>query len=231
MDLGKSFSYVFEDEKWIETILIGGLILIIPIIGQLYLLGFMIEAARRVVAGQADLLPEWGDVAKKIEDGLKVFVITFVYALPAILIALFLGIIFAGTGWLSYVSNTDSVQTFGLLLGVFASFCLVPLMVLLGIVLQILSYAGLMIYVRTGKVGDALHFGEAYDHVQGHIGNYLILWLVFLLASFVGSLGSIFFGVGALFTGIYSQAQFGNYFGQFINAERQFRDRHPESAS
>ena len=32
MDIGKAFSYVFEDEGWISKVLIGGLLIWIPIV-------------------------------------------------------------------------------------------------------------------------------------------------------------------------------------------------------
>ncbi len=32
MDIGKSFTYMFEEDKWVEKVLIGGLLCLIPIV-------------------------------------------------------------------------------------------------------------------------------------------------------------------------------------------------------
>lgn len=217
MNLGKSFSYVFDDEKWIETILVGGLITIIPILGQFYLGGFMIAAARRVVEGRADLLPEWGEVGQKLVDGFKTFLIGLVYALPAIAIALLVGI--PGGILASVVDNGGQANNVGWIFGLCMAFCFVPLMILLGLLLGVLSFAGIAMFIRSGRLGDAFHFGEAYRMVSGHVGKYIMLLLVQILAGIVASLGSIFFGFGVLFTSVYAQAMFGNYFGQLIQSD------------
>ena len=47
MNYSHAFSYVFEDKDWLSKILIAGLISLIPIVGQLYLFGWMIEIVRR----------------------------------------------------------------------------------------------------------------------------------------------------------------------------------------
>ena len=51
MDIGRTISYIFEDEKWVTKVLIGGLVLIIPIIGQLVLIGYMLKTAQNVARG------------------------------------------------------------------------------------------------------------------------------------------------------------------------------------
>ncbi len=58
MDIGKSISFVFQDKKWIEKVLIGGLIMmltvifswtiIIGVIGGALMLGYMVQLVRNV---------------------------------------------------------------------------------------------------------------------------------------------------------------------------------------
>ena len=58
MDIGGAFSYVFEDEDWIVKILLGAAILLIPIFGQLALVGYGIAILRNVKAGKPQPLPD-----------------------------------------------------------------------------------------------------------------------------------------------------------------------------
>lgn len=213
MDIGKAFSFVFKDDNWFTPILVGGLILLIPIIGVFWLIGYMLACARRELNNSPDLLPGLEDFGARLADGFKGFVITFVYALPAVLLSVLVGVILAATGVFSG-NGGEGVRNFSAIMIVLFTVCFIPLMIFLGILLQVLSFAGLAIFLKTGSVSRALRFGEAYSYVSGHVGDFLILWLVQILASFIASLGSIFFGFGALFTTVYSQALYGNYFGQ-----------------
>ena len=102
MDIGKSFGYAFEDDQWIPKILIaaaillGGIVLgifVIPAFLAAFLLsGYGVEITRRVINGNPQVLPEWDNWGDLIIDGLKVWVIGIVYALPMILVSMCLGI-------------------------------------------------------------------------------------------------------------------------------------------
>jgi hypothetical protein len=48
MNFGKAFTFVFDDPEWLRKVAINALIGLIPIVGQLYLLGWGLEVARRV---------------------------------------------------------------------------------------------------------------------------------------------------------------------------------------
>lgn len=47
MDFGSSFSFVFKDPDWVKKLLIMGLVTLIPVLGQLVLMGWMAEVLRR----------------------------------------------------------------------------------------------------------------------------------------------------------------------------------------
>ena len=51
MDIGLSFSYMFEDKDWIKKILIGGLISLIPIV-NFAALGYVVQLVRNTRDGR-----------------------------------------------------------------------------------------------------------------------------------------------------------------------------------
>ncbi len=210
MDLGRAFSYVFDDENWLTVILIGGLLLIVPIFGQLVLLGFMLTAARNVMQGNPNPLPRWDNLGDKFVQGLYALGIQLVYALPIIIPIILLscvaGVLGAGAG-----DSDAAVATIG---GLF--FCLIPILIIAGLVLQIFGLAATVRYLQTGAFGSAMQFGEVISMVRSDIGGWVVLWLLQLLCGIVASAGSIVFGVGALFTTVYSQAVFGHLLGQTV---------------
>lgn len=209
MDLGKAFSYVFDDEQWISSILIGGLIVLIPIIGQLALLGYMLEAARNVATGNPRPLPQWNNFGEKLSLGFGGFVISLVYALPLILLsmALICFPILAATG----ARNEGAAAA--TILGSLG--CIVPLIFVLGILIQPLLLAAMVRYLQTGSLGAAFQVGEVVAMVRADLGSWLVLWLLSLLCGFIASLGTAVL-IGIIFTYPYSQAVFGHLMGQMM---------------
>lgn len=214
MDIGRAFSYVFDDEEWISIILIGGLIFLIPIFGQIALIGFMFETARNVAAGNPRPLPRWSNLGDKFMQGLYGVVISLVYSLPIILLAVLFACI-AIFGVAAAGSGGDGGEAAAGLVGL-ASLCLAPLFFVFALVLQPLLLAAYGRYLQTGSLRAALQVGESWRTLRSDLGGWLVLWLLMLVCGFVGSLGSFAFGVGMLFTYVYSQAVFGHLLGQHL---------------
>ena len=64
LDIGKAFTYVTEDPKWVSKVLIGGGLIIagfLTLVGWLFTLpvvgGYLILLLRNVIAGQPQPLP------------------------------------------------------------------------------------------------------------------------------------------------------------------------------
>jgi hypothetical protein len=211
MDIGRAFSYVFEDEEWLTVILLGGLILIVPIFGQIVLIGFLLETARNVAAGSARPLPKWNHLGDTFSLGLPGLLIQIVYALPIILLACLAACV--GAFGSSVAAQSDRPMG-GVVLLAFC--CIIPLLILVSLVVQPLTLAATVRYLQTGSLGAGLRVGEAVRMVREDLGGWLVLWLLQLLCGLVGSLGGVFFVFGALFTAVYGQAVFGHLLGQTL---------------
>ena len=88
MNLGRAFTFAFEDKDWLKKLGIAGLVMLIPIIGQLTVSGWALETTRRVIHHEPEELADWGAFGDYLVKGLKIFVIGIVYALPIILISI-----------------------------------------------------------------------------------------------------------------------------------------------
>ena len=108
MDFNKVFSYQFEDKQWISKLGLGAVISIVPIL-NFAISGYIVGIIRNVIAGSAELLPNWDDLDKKFSDGLILFGVGVVYALPLIIIFLPIGIIAAA----SLLSGNHNLQDIG----------------------------------------------------------------------------------------------------------------------
>lgn len=217
MDIGRAFSYVFDDEQWLTVILVGGLLMLIPIFGQILLIGFLLETARNVANGNPQPLPKWGNIGDKFSQGLIGFVISLVYALPVVVLGILMACI-AGVGAAAVGDNGGEAA--GALIGL-VSLCLTPLIILLALVIQPLTLAGLARYLQTGSLGAALRIGDVWGMLRADLGGWLVLWLLQIVCGLVGGVGAFAFGIGVLFTTVYGQAVFGHLLGQKLRENVQ----------
>lgn len=218
MDIGKSFSYVFADDRWVTKILIAAgilvagivlcwLLLIPLIIAALLLGGYGVEIMRRVMNGDPQPLPEWDNWQAFLMDGLRLAAISIVYSLPIIVISVCVG------GVIGIIGSDSSGQMsdFGALL----SWGLNCLSFLWSLVVYLLLPAAVAHYIVSGQLNSAFRFGDIIQFVRANIKTYLIVLVltygVYLLAGLVGSL---LCGIGLLFTYPYAIMVISHLWGQ-----------------
>jgi len=204
MDIGRSFTYITEDQDWIKKVLLGGVITLIPVVGPLFAFGYVLEAMKNVIAGREVPLPEISDFGSKMIEGLKVWVISFIYALPLILFA-----VCAQTGNLTpimaeYVSRDvlDVLTT----VSIGVSVCCGCLLLLYAILMGLIMPFAWGKYLEAGEFGAAFRLSEIFDMLKHNIGPALVVLLISALAFFVAEIaGVIVCGIGLIFTVFYAQ--------------------------
>lgn len=208
MDFGQAFTFVFKDPDWVKKVLIAALISIIPIIGQLYLLGWGLEITRRVAAGETTpLIPET-DFGGFLGRGFKAAIVGFVYAIPiyiimAPIVATSFGLESAGVDEETLALVTSMV-----------SLCCGCLMVLYAILINFLLPAAFANMTIHNSIGAGLRFREVFGLVKASPVSYLIALLGVMVAGLVGSLGTIACGIGVLLTYAYAMLIMGHFYGQ-----------------
>lgn len=204
MDFGKAFSFVFDDDEWLKKLVIGGIILLIPIV-DFAILGWMLEIGRRVARGDAEVLPGWDDFGTYFVRGLKAFVVALVYVLPIIILEIC-------PATLSVMGqNSDTMGTVASIVSLLVSCVVFIYSIFLAFVLP----AALMRFTMANdSIGAGLAFGEAISMVKDHLNAYLIVFLGSLIAGIVAPLGTIACIVGIIFTYPYALALQGHLYGQ-----------------
>ncbi len=207
MDFGLAFSFPFQDEKWIEKIVIAAVISIIPIVGWFALLGWSIEIGRRVINGDDEVLADWSDFGGLLTLGFKAWIAALVFSIPLIVVWIPVGI-FSGL-----VGSTDG-DAAGAVISL-VSFCMICLTFTYSIALLFaipVSYGRLA--ATDGQLSESLNFRELWNIVRNAPGAYLIVLLGYLVASTIASLGTILCLVGVFLTTAYSLAVEGHLLGQ-----------------
>ena len=82
MKFGDAFTFVFQDPDWFKKIIIPGLVgLLIPVIGQMVLLGWALKVTLNVIRNNPNPLPEM-DFGGDLGRGFKAWVVGLVYGIP-----------------------------------------------------------------------------------------------------------------------------------------------------
>ena len=85
MILSKALQYPFQGKGWLNRILILALVQLVPVVGQLILVGYGLDAKRSIYAGQTDLPPiRW---RQTVGDGLRLLAAGLLFFLPILAVA------------------------------------------------------------------------------------------------------------------------------------------------
>ncbi len=210
MDIGSSFTFMFQDRDWLKKILIGGVISLIPIV-NFAAMGYIVQLIRNVRDGEMLPLPEWDQFGECFVSGLYLFLVYVVYSLPIILLACLQGV---GTFMLGGVGDSSAAEDVATMYAI-ASACLSCLMGVWGLFIGVISPALWVRFAETGAFGATLSLSGWWSVMRANLGNYLIVLILFwLVLTFLAPLGAIACVVGIIFTQFWAYLVVGNLMGQ-----------------
>lgn len=198
--VGDAFTWPFRGPKWVEKIVIVGLIGLIPIVGVINNLGWMLAAIDRIRNGEEGLPPANFDYLGK---GLQLLVVLLVYGFVVIVVA---SVFFVPA---VVLLNTQSGENGN------------GLLILIGVLMLLFAFAvavaGFLLFyaVRPAIVLAVDHRGieGGFDvaailrRVRQKPADAVIAGLMLIAAGFIGSLGAyLLCFVGTIFTIPYSLA-------------------------
>lgn len=229
MDIGKSFSFQFEDTQWISKLGLGAVIAIVPILNFAWS-GYMVDIIRNVMINSTEPLPNWDDIGKKFNDGLILFGAGLVYALPLLVVICLPMSIIAFSGLLSGNNNLQDVAQSIAGAGGVLLFCLLCLFLIYAVVLSVIYPAILVSFSREGTFASCFKFQNVFELISSNAGPFFTAWIVSLgaglvvglmvgfinaLVGWIPCIGWII-GMGlGLASGVYIGTVYAHLFGQF----------------
>jgi hypothetical protein len=225
MDFGRAITYITEDERWLNKlgigslVLLGGMVIAIPFV---WLIGYQVAIMRNVIAGEQRPLPEWDDWGKMFMDGLFVTIAMIVYTMPFLLLVC-VGMIFAFLPALGVGGGDDLVAMLGAMTALVWVIigCLSFLFI---IALMFISPAVYIQYARTNELAACFRLGEVFAIARDNFVNILItvaanIGANFVLQTVAGLLAATVCGIVlaiplGLFGAVWILAMLAHFYGQ-----------------
>jgi hypothetical protein len=186
-NIGRAFSYMFEDKDWVQKILMGALfaLLSLVLIGVPFLMGYLLVVARQSSEGRPVPLPNWDNLGDKFVQGLLLFIITVIYAIPGIILML--------------------IPCIGILFYLLYEICFI--LALPYIVVR---------FARSGNFGDAFDFSGTLDFMKNNLSNLLIIFVMSIVLTIVAYFGLLALIIGIFFTLFWASLGVYYLYGQVV---------------
>jgi hypothetical protein len=184
MQIGKAFSFPFQDKSWISKFLLAAVISIVPILSFAWV-GYIVELVKNVIDHKEEPLPEWGDFGKKFVDGFIVTVAYFVYSLPALLVVCLMSGLFFIPAVVQSSGNASQDTVSSLFAGSsFVAFCLICLVAIYALVLTVLLPAILANFAQKRTFQSCFQLGDVYRMAMAHGSTYFMVVLMIIVVGF-----------------------------------------------
>jgi Protein of unknown function (DUF4013) len=195
----EGFVWPFRDPEWLTKVLIIGLIFLIPIVGPINGLGWMLATLDRLRAGEERMAPA---NLSHLERGLSLFVVQIGYAL--VLVVIVLAIYVPGV-ILAISQGKDSANAAVIGLSIFLSFLSLGISTLGSLAVTFLTPSFVLETDRRGIRGG-FDLGAVYRRSRANLTNTLIAGLMLIASGFIGGVGAAVCYVGVVFTAAYALA-------------------------
>jgi Protein of unknown function (DUF4013) len=194
-----AFGWVARDPQWISKALVIGLIFLIPILGQIVMLGWMLASLDNLRVGRYELPPAG---VSYIGRGLNLFVVQVVYAVAVIVVFLVLSVV--GTALVSAGNSTESTGAISALGGLILALGYL-VTIALGLCVALLTPVIILRTDRAG-IGGGLNVAQVTADARRLPVPTLLAGLVGYVGHLISGLGSILCYVGVFLTVGYGYA-------------------------
>jgi len=218
IDIGRSFTFMFEDSDWVVKLILGALIFLVGVTLSIVLIGFlaflvlsgyMVAIVRNVSRGEELPLPAWSDFGALFMDGLRVGGALFVWGLPALVGYLPLVVLMAMAGGQGQMGT--AMETIITLL-VFVCVCV---LFLYSIFLALVSPIIVLRIAEEQRFAAAFQFGRIFSTLRANLGAVVLVVIATFVAQLLATLvGTLLCGVGVLLTVVWGMWVQGHLIGQ-----------------
>ncbi|MEG3224227.1 MAG: hypothetical protein BME94_01555 [Methanobacteriales archaeon Met13] len=178
-----SDSIKYPSSNWGKVLILGVIMIASILIVPIFLVyGYVFRIIKATLAG-LDELPEFDEIGEMFVDGLKIFVVAIVYAIPVWIISALFGVLMGGTMTATTATTLDPTMVWALFAG---NIIFAIIAVIIGLI-QVMGIANMAYY--DGDLMAAFRFSEILDYISRiGWGKYIITYIVIAIIAFIGFL-------------------------------------------
>ncbi len=226
MNIERGFRFVFQEKNWFGKIVIGGLMILFSflILPLLIYLGYLVEVTKRTIKDEAELLPDWDNIGRKLANGFKLLVIILVYLIPFLML-LFLSIPFVEFEIDSF-KNREIIALVPMLIE--GEFSWIPILFFLSSILYVLLFTLILPFVigkfaENESINDAFAISDIFSMFMENFGDAVIIFLLSVFIQLLASLGFVLCFVGVLLTGFWANVVVYYFYGELYKKSLRAR--------
>ena len=197
--IADAFVWPVRDPEWPGKLLIIALTLLIPIVGAINGLGWMLATLDGLRAGEERMAPA---NLRYIGRGFQLFVVQLVYGLAVLALAL---VIYLPALLLSLSQGRGDANSGLIVLALFLN-VLAFGVTTVGSLAATFASPAFVLATDQGGIAGGVNVRDVWRRSRANLTNTLIAGLMLIAASFVSSIGSIVCLVGIFFTAAYALA-------------------------
>ncbi|MCC7445906.1 MAG: DUF4013 domain-containing protein [Anaerolineae bacterium] len=180
IDLGKAVTYAFEDQQWVNKLIILLLVSFIPGLNVIVWSGYALTIARNIMQGEQFPLPNWENWSDIAVRGLLSIAAGFLYFLPIILLGCCLSV---AQPLLSDRSSTGS-------LFVAVQCCASVIALIYGLAAGLLLMVGNVRFVQTDQFKSFTDIGRRIEDLRRTTNPFITLFVYQLIVSIIAGVAS-----------------------------------------
>lgn len=205
MNIKSYFTEIWQEKGWWKSILLTGLITLIPILGQIYLLGWLFEIYSLNHTPKRAMLP-FTPTAKILLNGLKLAIGVLVYFIPFLILSGVIGLLanffyWTKIGWFATLifNLLAFIRNISFAVGILAVLLILPILIIT--------------YDQRKTIADFFCVNHILKSIAQNLQTLATFFVLSVLAIFIASLGGSFLMIGFIFTVPFAAAFYGNALG------------------
>ncbi len=202
MNIKSYFTEIWQEKDWWKSILLTGLISLIPILGQIYLLGWLFEIYSLNHTPKRAMLP-FTPTVKIFLNGLWLAIGVLIYFIPFLILSGALGLLanffyWTEIGWFSTLifNLLVFIRNISFLVGILTLLLILPILIIT--------------YDQRKSIADFFRVNHILKSIAQNLQTLATFFVLSVLAIFIASLGGSFLMIGFIFTVPFAAAFYGN---------------------
>ena len=203
MNFGKAFTFIFDDERWFDKLIVPILVSLIPVVGGLAFTGYILRTIKNVIQNEVNPLPDF-EFGEDLSRGFRLFLIGLVYSLPIMLVV--------GLALIPMLrlNSNESLSALAVIFLVLALLLMIAYSLFLTLIQPIMTAN----FAVKDTFASGFELGKFFKRLGNNFAAWLIVYAGIFLAGIISPVGSILFFVGVLLTTAYSQLMVAHLTGQ-----------------